>query len=77
MDDKTVDLIESTGSVDLELLDAVQIGRLIGRHPETVRHMIRKGEIGHVRDGKFVRVRRSQLQAWIDAHTVEPLDVAG
>lgn len=43
----------------------------LGMHPKTVQLLIRRGELGSVRIGTRVLVRADQLQAFIDAHTVD------
>ena len=58
------------GSVQLHDISAV--AERLGLHPKTVRLMIGRGEIGHVRIGKRVLIREDQLTEFIDSHTVDP-----
>jgi excisionase family DNA binding protein len=43
-------------------------------HPKTVEIRIRRGELGSMSIGRRVMIRADQLQAFIDAHTVDAVD---
>lgn len=53
------------------LLDVTAAAELLGVSVSTIRRMIRVGELEHVRRGRLVRVERSTLDSWIEAHRVE------
>ncbi len=44
-------------------------------HPETLRRIIRRGELAAVKVGRDWRVRESDLNAFLDARTVPAKDV--
>jgi excisionase family DNA binding protein len=51
-----------------ELLTAKEVAELLKLNQQTVRNMIDRGEVGHVRVGqRRVRVRQSQLDAFLAA----------
>ncbi len=42
--------------------------------PQLVYGLVRKGQLSAVRQGKYVRIRLSDLSRWMDKHTDKPLD---
>lgn len=48
-----------------------EVSEHLGIHEQTVRDIIRRGELGTVRIGKRILVRDDQLAAFIDAHTID------
>jgi excisionase family DNA binding protein len=56
-----------------EFLTVQEIAELLKLNQQTVRNMIDRGELGHVRDGqRRVRVRQSQLDAFLAAGESSP-----
>ena len=56
-------------TVDLYTVD--EVAERLHVHPQTVRVWIRRGELGHVRVGRKVRVADDQLATFIDAHRTD------
>lgn len=53
------------------LLSASDVAPLLGGvHPRTVRRYAAHGDLGHVRVGRFMLFRLSDVQAYLDAATV-------
>lgn len=52
-----------------ELLRAVEVATVLGISRSKAYDMIASGELPSIRIGKYVRVPRARLYAWIDAHT--------
>jgi excisionase family DNA binding protein len=46
------------------LISAVEAGRLLGIHPVTLLRWAREGRIPHVRLGRKVKFRISELNSW-------------
>jgi excisionase family DNA binding protein len=56
-----------------ELLTVKEVAELLKLNQQTVRNMIDRGELGHVRVGqRRVRVRQSQLDAFLAAGESDP-----
>jgi excisionase family DNA binding protein len=56
-----------------ELLTVKEVAELLKLNQQTIRNMIDRGELGHVRVGqRRVRVRRSQLDAFLAAGESSP-----
>jgi excisionase family DNA binding protein len=50
-----------------------EVARYLGGiHHQTVRKLIRTGELGHVRVGRRIFVTDDQLAEYIDTHTISP-----
>ena len=47
------------------LIDADEVGKLLGLHPKTVQQMARSGRMPGIRVGKFWRFRKSQIDHWL------------
>jgi len=47
------------------LIDADEVGKLLGLHPKTVQQMARSGRMPGIRVGKFWRFRKSQIDRWL------------
>jgi excisionase family DNA binding protein len=60
----------SSGSTD-DLLDADAAARLLGTSTRFIRRLIAERRIVHYKVGRFVRLRRSDLEAFIDQSRVE------
>ena len=43
-----------------------EVADLLGLHPNTVRRMIRRGELGYSRHTRWLRVSYSDLNAYLD-----------
>jgi excisionase family DNA binding protein len=55
------------------LLRAADVAPLLGGvHPRTVRRYAAHGDLGHVRVGKLMLFRLSDVQAFLDRATVSP-----
>lgn len=52
-----------------ELLIVEQVSHILHVHPQTTYRRLRRGAIPHVRDGRMIRVRRVDLEAYIAART--------
>ncbi len=50
-------------------LDARDVGELLKLRPAHVLDLARKGQIPHVKIGKFTRFDADELAAWWEAHT--------
>lgn len=46
-----------------------EAGRYLGVSPDTVRRLIHAGDIPHARIGASIRIRRTDLDAYLDSHT--------
>lgn len=68
--DRVVDRLGPTQSSD-EFLDLAEAERL-GVPRRTLRGAIRAGKLTATRIGRSYRVRRSDLDAWLASHRVEP-----
>jgi len=55
--------------LNVELLKAMEVARLLGIGRTKVYELMSAGELPVVRIGRFVRVPRRSLAAWIDSHT--------
>ncbi|RQN02033.1 DNA-binding protein [Aeromicrobium camelliae] len=52
------------------LLTVEEVAAWLAVTPETLRGMVRRGEIPHLRSGqKLIRFDREQLQQWADQHS--------
>ena len=47
------------------LIDADEVGKLLGLHPKTVQQMARGGRMPGIRVGKFWRFRKSEIDRWL------------
>jgi excisionase family DNA binding protein len=57
-----------------KLLNADQVGEIIGRHPRIVLDLARRGELTAVRLGhRTIRFQESDVQDYIDAHRTAAL----
>lgn len=54
----------------VELLKATEVAQILGIGRTKVYELMAGGELPVVRIGRFVRVPRRSLDAWIDEHTV-------
>ncbi len=51
-----------------DLLTVEEFGRRVGKHPKTVYRLVRKGKLPCVLDGRSVRFRPSDADAWVAQH---------
>ncbi|MCH2128002.1 MAG: helix-turn-helix domain-containing protein [Pirellulaceae bacterium] len=61
-------------------LSVVEAGRYLGVSADTIRRLIRAGTLPHARIGNSIRLRRSDLAAYLDAQTTrewKPVDGRG
>ncbi len=57
-----------TQTVSPELLDREVVGRMLGVHPRSLLHFVRRGEIpAPVKIGRLVKWNRRELEKWLDA----------
>ena len=61
----------ATVSPPVELHTVDEVADRLHLHERTVRNLIRRGDLGHVRIGKRVLVTTDQLATFIDAHRVD------
>jgi excisionase family DNA binding protein len=52
------------------LLSLKEAAQMLGMAPTSLKRWVQLRKIGHVRVGQMIRFRRSQLEAYIAAHTV-------
>jgi len=57
---------EQPASDAARLLEAREVAALLGVNERWVREHTRRGEIPHVRLGRYVRYRRESIMAWIE-----------
>lgn len=56
------------------LLDADQVAERLGVKPRFVRRLVEERRIPFCKLGKFVRFRPSDIDAWVEACTVDRVD---
>ena len=56
----------------MELLTVDQAGELLGTGPRFIRRLIEERRIGYTKLGRFVRLQRADLEAFVAAGRVEP-----
>lgn len=61
-------------NLPIPILSIDAVAEHMGVHRKTVERWIHRGEMGHVPAGRRRLVRADQLQAFIDAHTINPDD---
>jgi excisionase family DNA binding protein len=55
-----------------EFLDKQEAGAIVGLNPKTIERAILRGDLRAYKPAGKVRIRRSDLDAWIDAAAVRP-----
>jgi excisionase family DNA binding protein len=55
-----------------ELVSVRDVATQLGVHPETIRRLIHDGRLEGVRVGRLLRVRRSDLEQFLQVHRVRP-----
>jgi excisionase family DNA binding protein len=55
-----------------EYLTKSQAGEIVQLHPKTIERVIQAGELPAFKLREQVRIRRSDLEAWVEAHRIEP-----
>lgn len=60
---------ESETSLEPAAISIPEAGRYLGVSPDTVRRLIRAGDIPHARIGASIRIRRIDLDAYLDSQT--------
>lgn len=61
----------STETTVTDLSTVQQIAKRLHLHEQTVRKMIKTGELGHVKIGRYKLVTEQQLAAFIDARRTD------
>ena len=56
----------------MELLTVEQAGELLGTGPRFIRRLIEERRIGYTKLGRFVRLQRADLEAFVAAGRVDP-----
>ena len=72
-------MVRSKGSNYFESRE-LEAGSYLGVSADTIRRMIRAGTLPHARIGNSIRLRRSDLAAYLDAQTTrewKPVDGRG
>jgi excisionase family DNA binding protein len=62
------------GHEEDRLIIVAEAAKRLGFTPQYLYEMLRKGQFPCIRQGKYVRVRLSDLSAWIDEHREKGLD---
>ena len=65
---------ESDDTVGDQLLTVADVAAEVRFTPGYVYEAIRRGQLSAVRKGKYVRIRRAQLRAWLDGFPANGLD---
>ena len=52
---------------DSEYLTKEEAGAIVGLHPKTIERVIRRGELRSFKPAGRVRIRRSDLDAWVES----------
>jgi excisionase family DNA binding protein len=55
-----------------EYLTKSQAGEIVQLHPKTIERVIQAGELPAFKLREQVRIRRSDLEAWVEARRIEP-----
>ncbi len=55
-----------------ELVSVREVAGRLGVHPETIRRLIHDGRLEGVRVGRLLRVRRTDLDGFLDRQRVRP-----
>ena len=63
---------ESDDTVGDQLLTVADVAAEVRFTPGYVYEAIRRGQLSAVRKGKYVRIRRAQLRAWLDGFPANP-----
>jgi excisionase family DNA binding protein len=74
LDGRVLDRPQST---DFELLSIVQVCQRLDMGKSWVYRRIHEGEIPSVKLGRTIKVRRSELEAYLEKHRYRPSDEAG
>ena len=55
-----------------QLLSKREVAGLVGLCPKTIERMIQRGELSAHKLGSRIRIRRSDVEAWIERSRLEP-----
>jgi len=60
------------GKVDEQLMDLNAVADRLDIAPHTARRLIERGQLGHVRVGKLIKISEQQLEWFLNNYTSEP-----
>lgn len=59
---------------EAEFLDVAGAAAVLRVSTKSIRRAIECGALQHYRFGRVIRIRREDLDTWVEAHRVEPFD---